>query len=110
MRLFRSVTLLLILLFGASTDLFCADQFVVVLDAGHGGKDPGAVNGKAQEKNINLNVALKVGKLIEENCKDVKVIYTRKSDTFIELSKRADIAKKDQKREAERDYKVSMRV
>lgn len=94
MKLFRSVTLLLILLFGASTDLFCADQFVVVLDAGHGGKDPGAVNGKAQEKNINLNVALKVGKLIEENCKDVKVIYTRKSDTFIELSKRADIANK----------------
>jgi N-acetylmuramoyl-L-alanine amidase len=69
-------------------------RFVLVIDAGHGGKDPGAVNGKSQEKNINLNVALKMGKLIEENCKDVKVIYTRKTDVFVELYKRADIANK----------------
>lgn len=69
-------------------------RFVLVIDAGHGGKDPGAVNGKSQEKSINLNVALKMGKLIEENCKDVKVIYTRKTDVFVELYKRADIANK----------------
>ena len=69
-------------------------RFVLVIDAGHGGKDPGAVNGKNQEKSINLNVALKMGKLIEENCKDVKVIYTRKTDVFVELYKRADIANK----------------
>lgn len=69
-------------------------KFVLVIDAGHGGKDPGAVNGKNQEKSINLNVALKFGKLIEENCKDVKVIYTRKTDVFVELYKRADIANK----------------
>ena len=69
-------------------------KFVLVIDAGHGGKDPGAVNGKNQEKTINLNVALKMGKLIEENCKDVKVIYTRKNDVFVELYKRADIANK----------------
>lgn len=71
-----------------------ADIFTVVLDAGHGGKDPGAVNGKYREKDINLNVALQVGKLIEENCKDVKVIYTRKNDIFVELAKRSDMANK----------------
>ena len=49
-------------------------NFILVIDAGHGGKDPGAVNGKNQEKSINLNVALKMGRLIEENCKNVKVI------------------------------------
>lgn len=69
-------------------------QFILVIDPGHGGKDPGAVNGKNQEKAINLNVALKLGKLIEDNCKDVKVIYTRKTDVFVELYKRADIANK----------------
>ncbi len=69
-------------------------RFVLVIDPGHGGKDPGAVNGKNQEKTINLNIALKMGKLIEDNCKDVKVIYTRKTDVFVELYKRADIANK----------------
>ena len=69
-------------------------EFVLVIDPGHGGKDPGAVNGKNQEKTINLNIALKMGKLIEENCKNVKVIYTRKTDVFVELYKRADIANK----------------
>src|SRR5574344_521829 len=75
--------------------LHAADTFTVVIDAGHGGKDPGAVNGKNQEKNINLNVALQVGKLIEENCKDIKVIYTRKNDVFVELDKRSNIANKE---------------
>lgn len=69
-------------------------EFIIVLDAGHGGKDPGAVNGKNQEKTINLNVTLKTGKLIEQNCSNVKVIYTRKTDVFVELYKRADIANK----------------
>jgi len=69
-------------------------KFVLVIDPGHGGKDPGAVNGRNQEKTINLNIALKMGKLIEENCKNVKVIYTRKTDVFVELYKRADIANK----------------
>lgn len=67
-------------------------NFVVVIDAGHGGHDPGAVGKISKEKNINLNVALKLGKIIERNCKDVKVIYTRKTDVFIPLDKRADIA------------------
>ncbi len=67
-------------------------DFVVVIDAGHGGKDPGAVGKKAKEKNINLNVALALGKLIEANCKDTRVIYTRRTDVFLSLDRRAKIA------------------
>lgn len=64
----------------------------VVLDAGHGGKDPGAVSGGVREKDIALKIALKTGAYIEENYPDVKVIYTRKDDRFIELHRRAGIA------------------
>ncbi|HEY9113206.1 MAG TPA: N-acetylmuramoyl-L-alanine amidase [Bacteroidales bacterium] len=67
----------------------------VVIDAGHGGKDPGAVGKHSKEKDITLAVALKTGKYIEENFSDVKVIYTRKTDEFIELYKRAEIANKN---------------
>lgn len=67
-------------------------DFVVVIDPGHGGHDPGAVGRRGKEKNINLNVALKVGRLIQNNCNDVKVIYTRKTDVFIPLDRRAQIA------------------
>ena len=69
-------------------------NFVVVIDPGHGGRDPGAVNGRNLEKTINLNVALKMGSLIENNCKNVKVIYTRKTDVFVELERRGEIANK----------------
>ena len=67
-------------------------DFVVVIDAGHGGHDPGAIGKTAKEKNINLSVALKVGNLIKRNCDDVKVIYTRSKDVFIPLARRAEIA------------------
>lgn len=67
-------------------------EFVVVIDAGHGGHDPGAVGKISKEKTINLNVALKVGNLIKNSCNDVKVIYTRSSDVFIPLDRRAQIA------------------
>ena len=67
-------------------------DFVLVIDAGHGGHDPGAIGRISKEKNINLNVALKLGKLVEENCPDVKVIYTRQRDVFIPLDRRAQIA------------------
>ncbi len=66
--------------------------FVVVLDAGHGGKDPGALGTYSKEKNINLNVVLRLGKLIKENCRDVTIIYTRQTDKFVELYERANIA------------------
>jgi N-acetylmuramoyl-L-alanine amidase len=68
------------------------DQWVVVIDPGHGGKDPGAVGSKSREKNINLAVALKTGRYISENLRDVKVIYTRDDDTFIGLAERAEVA------------------
>lgn len=64
----------------------------VVVDAGHGGKDSGAVGKHGVEKDIALNIALKLGKLIEENIRDVKVVYTRKTDVFIPLDQRAKIA------------------
>lgn len=64
----------------------------VVIDAGHGGKDGGCVGEHSNEKTIALSIALKLGAYIEENFKDVKVVYTRKTDVFIELSERAKIA------------------
>ncbi len=64
----------------------------VVIDAGHGGGDSGCLGSKAKEKDVALSVALKLGKLIEDNCKNVQVIYTRKTDVFIELHRRAEIA------------------
>lgn len=69
-----------------------AKDFVLVIDAGHGGHDPGAIGRFSKEKNINLNVALKLGNLIQENCNDVKVVYTRNKDIFIPLDRRAEIA------------------
>jgi len=71
------------------------NEWVVVIDAGHGGKDPGAVGARSKEKNINLAVALKAGKYISENLKDVKVIYTRNDDTFIGLAERAEVANRN---------------
>jgi len=65
---------------------------VVVIDPGHGGFDPGAVGSIIKEKEVVLQIALKLGKYIEENFEDVKVIYTRDSDEFIELHERARIA------------------
>ncbi len=66
---------------------------VVVIDPGHGGKDPGAIGVTGtKEKDVTLAVALKLGKLLEKNMPDVKVIYTRKSDKFVELYKRGQIA------------------
>ena len=66
--------------------------FTVVIDPGHGGRDPGAIGKRGKEKNINLSVALKLGNLIQNNCKDVRIVYTRKNDTFVTLDKRAQIA------------------
>ena len=67
-------------------------DFTVVIDPGHGGRDPGAIGKRGKEKTINLNVALKLGKLIQANCPDVKIVYTRKSDVFVGLDRRAQIA------------------
>jgi N-acetylmuramoyl-L-alanine amidase len=65
---------------------------IIVIDPGHGGKDPGCNGVSCREKDVALSVSLKLGKLIEEHIKDVKVIYTRKTDVFVELEDRARIA------------------
>ena len=66
----------------------------IVLDAGHGGKDPGCIGIKigTKEKDVNLDVVLKLGKLLKENLPQIKVLYTRKDDKFIELGERANVA------------------
>lgn len=70
-------------------------KFTLVIDAGHGGHDAGALGAFSKEKNINLNVALAFGRYVQNNCPDVRVIYTRKTDVFIPLHTRADIANKN---------------
>ena len=72
-----------------------AKPFTLVIDAGHGGKDPGAVGKTLKEKDINLRVALAFGKLVEQRMPDVKVVYTRKTDVFVELNERARIANRN---------------
>lgn len=92
--------LLLLTAFTAASMAFTSDRGkaktgvikTIVIDAGHGGKDPGCNGVHAKEKDISLNVALKLGKLIEANMKDVKVIYTRTTDVFVDLEERAQIA------------------
>jgi N-acetylmuramoyl-L-alanine amidase len=66
-------------------------RFTVVLDAGHGGHDPGAMSSNSREKDINLAVVLDLGSIIEQKFKDVKVVYTRKTDKYLTLQERADV-------------------
>ncbi len=69
-------------------------DFTVVLDAGHGGNDPGAIGRTAKEKNINLSIALAVGKLLKSSDPSINVVYTRRKDVFVTLQDRAQIANK----------------
>jgi len=78
-------------LFVSVAQLFAQDKFVVVLDAGHGGKDPGKVANNIYEKKVALNVVLLTGKYLEAH-KDIKVVYTRKKDVFVDLWERGKIA------------------
>ena len=100
-RLFFSLCFLLTVVVGSAKD------FTVVIDAGHGGKDPGAVsaNGKVREKDITLKVALMVGESIVKKHPEVKVLYTRKSDVFVGLNDRARMANK-----ADADLFISIHV
>lgn len=76
----------------ADTPAAVDGRFTLVIDAGHGGKDAGALGKKSKEKDINLKVALAFGSLVERLMPDVRVVYTRKTDVFVELDERADIA------------------
>ncbi|MCF8303439.1 MAG: N-acetylmuramoyl-L-alanine amidase [Bacteroidales bacterium] len=89
------ISLALISLYSQALGQGDNDKFVVVLDAGHGGKDPGAVGKHTYEKDIVLSIVLKTGEYINKYCDDVEVIYTRKTDRFVELYKRAEIANKN---------------
>lgn len=86
-----AILLCLLLTFSVSMG---AKKFTLVIDAGHGGHDAGAIGAFSKEKDINLNVALAFGKYVERYCPDVRVIYTRKNDTFVTLNGRAEIANK----------------
>lgn len=91
--LHRRLSLILSLLVFALTSM--AKPFTLVIDAGHGGHDAGAVGDFSKEKDINLRVALAFGKYVEKNMPNVKVIYTRKTDVFVPLAERASIANKN---------------
>ena len=88
-----SIILLSVLALGVS--MAANKRFTLVIDAGHGGKDAGACGKTSKEKNLTLKYALAFGKIVERNCPDVKVVYTRKTDTFLELWQRAEIANKN---------------
>ncbi len=92
LKRFFTVFILIGLIFGISTPIEAQKVRKVVIDAGHGGHDPGAMGKTSKEKDITLSIALKTGKFIEENLPDVEVIYTRKTDVFVELYRRAKIA------------------
>lgn len=89
--------LLIFIIICAASNPFPASRKirVVVLNAGHGGNDPGCHGTKHLEKEVALAITLKVGKYIEENLKDVKVVYTRKTDVFVPLNEIASHANKN---------------
>lgn len=98
MKLFIQFTSVLILLLLAGFNHPTTKSYKVkkiIIDAGHGGKDSGAVGKFSKEKDIALQIALEVGKLIKKNMGDVKVLYTRQKDEFIPIYQRTNIANKN---------------
>ena len=91
----RRIVATIMLVFTLAVALAAKKGFTLVIDAGHGGHDAGALGTFSKEKNINLNIALAFGRLVENNCPGVNVIYTRKTDVFIPLHQRADIANRN---------------
>ena len=93
-----NLTVFLLFIFCCSTSLSAQKQFrlkTVVIDAGHGGKDPGCIGKKSKESKVALKVALELGKNIKKYMPDVKVLYTRSTDKFVELHDRANFANKN---------------
>ena len=91
----RIVFILTAVLFFTSVSFGADRKFILVIDAGHGGHDHGAPGAISKEKNLTLRYALAFGRMVERNCPDVKVIYTRTTDRFLELWQRAEIANKN---------------
>lgn len=92
--------LIILALFASVFSSFSQNQipqktWIVVIDAGHGGKDPGALGSISREKNINLAIALKTGEYIKQNVNNVRVLYTRNNDVFVEVKERAEFANRN---------------
>jgi len=94
----KSIKILLLFLVLLPVNQLFSQSFLnidkIVIDAGHGGKDPGTIGKHSKEKTVALSIALKLGDLIKKNLKDVDIIYTRDKDVFVELYRRAEIANK----------------
>ena len=90
-RIFCILLLVLTVVAASAAD----KRFTLVVDAGHGGHDTGAPGATSYEKNLTLRMALAFGQLVERNCPDVRVIYTRKTDVYLTLKERADIANRN---------------
>ena len=88
----KTLISLITLIVFATVSMAANRHFTLVIDPGHGGHDAGALGAISKEKDINLTVALAFGQYVERNCPDVKVVYTRKTDVFIPLMERANIA------------------
>ena len=101
----RLAAILTLMLCVALTIDAAAKRFTLVIDAGHGGHDAGAVGRMSKEKTLTLRYALAFGRVIEQNCPDVKVVYTRRTDRFLELWQRAEIANR-----AKADLFVSVHI
>lgn len=98
MKYLRILCLLLIIIFSSSFQTLNNSKFYVktiVIDAGHGGHDPGAVSNGVNEKDVALAISLELGRIISENMPDVNVLYTREKDEFIGLKERAEFANKN---------------
>ena len=91
--MYKKITLIWVVLWMLTMTSFAANRnFTLVIDAGHGGHDAGARGAICMEKNINLSVALQFGRYVEKYMPEVRVIYTRKTDKFVSLIERANIA------------------
>lgn len=90
--MYRILSLIISILLSSGISLVAQTDFTVVLDAGHGGKDPGTTNGSLREKNITLDIVKRLGRLISQEHPKVRVLYTRSKDVFVGLQARADFA------------------
>ena len=89
------IALLSLIISGSSSYTKTKKEWVIVIDPGHGGRDPGAIGSFSYEKNIVLPVALKMGGYLEKNIPNIKVIYTRKTDIYVDLAERPEIANRN---------------